>query len=123
MRTVGEDVPEGFTGMIGGEVQVGDASLNPTTDLDEVQAQFQEFLRGIRIIPLTTPIAERCAALRQQLKEQGHRVNSRALDLVNAATAMRYQLILVTHNTADYADIAGLERYDWDGLNRPKDRD
>lgn len=76
-------MPEGFTGMIGGEVQVqaGDASLNPTTDLDEVQAQFQEFLRGIRIIPLITPIAERCAALRQQLKEQGHRVNSRALDL------------------------------------------
>ncbi len=92
-------------------------------DSDRAQAQFQEFLRGIRIIPLTTPIAERCAALRQQLKEQGHRVNSRALDLINAATAMTHQLILVTSNTADYADISGLERYDWDGLNRPKDKD
>ncbi len=107
--------------MTGGEVQAGDASLNPTTDLDEVQAQLQEFLRGIRIIPLTTLVSERCAALRQQLKEQGRRVNSRALGLINAATAVTYQLILVTRNTADYADISRLQRYDWHGLKRPKD--
>lgn len=77
------------------------------------QVQLQQFLRGIRTIPITVEIAERCALLRQLLKAQGKRVNSRALDLLNAATALTYDLTLVTRNTVDYDDIPALSLYAW----------
>jgi predicted nucleic acid-binding protein len=40
--------------------------------------------------------------LRETLKRQGKRVNSRAFDLVVAATALQHGLMLVTRNVADY---------------------
>jgi predicted nucleic acid-binding protein len=82
-----------------------------TPNPDEAGAQLAQFLAGIRIIPIDMAVAERCAILRQQLKEQGRRVNSRALDLLNAATALTYNLVLVTNNTEDYEDVPGLEVY------------
>ena len=84
-------------------------------DRDRASEQLGQFLRGIRIIPIDQEIAERCAALRQELKERSRRVNSRALDLLNAATAMTYGLTLVTLNTADYADVPGLQLLDIGG--------
>jgi len=82
-----------------------------TAEPDQALLQVQRFLQAIPIIPITTSIAERCAALRQQLKEQGKRVNSRALDLLNAATALTHDLALVTNNLEDYSDIPGLVLY------------
>jgi hypothetical protein len=45
---------------------------------------------------------------------RGHnrRVRDRALDFVIAATALGYDLQLVTRNLADYADISGLTVFD-----------
>ena len=45
------------------------------------------------------------------LNSQKKRVRSRALDLMNAATAMEYDLALVTHNLSDYSDIPELTIY------------
>jgi tRNA(fMet)-specific endonuclease VapC len=76
-----------------------------------VQEEFDDFLDGVPVIPLAEDIARRCAQLREDLKQQGKRVRSRALDLITAATALHYNLTLVTRNTADYDDIPGLTLY------------
>ncbi|GIV79646.1 MAG: hypothetical protein KatS3mg050_4040 [Litorilinea sp.] len=80
---------------------------------DPVQAQerFDALLEGIVVLPFSLSVARRCAQLRNHLKEQGKRVNARALDLIIAATALEYNLTLVTRNIADYDDIPDLELY------------
>jgi predicted nucleic acid-binding protein len=61
------------------------------------------------LLPLSPAVARRCAELRRQLRRQGKRVRARALDLIVAATAIEYDLTLVTNNTAGYRDIPGLK--------------
>lgn len=84
-----------------------DRSPNP----EEARRKFEAFVEGVPVIPFSTAVAERCARLRESLKQQHKRVNSRALDLLNAATALEYNLILVTRNTQDYDDLPDLELY------------
>jgi tRNA(fMet)-specific endonuclease VapC len=75
------------------------------------QARFESFLANVPVLPFSPPVAERCAGLRETLKQQNRRVNSRALDLINAAIALEYGLTLVTRNVGDYQDISGLIIY------------
>lgn len=75
----------------------------------EAQEQFAAFVAVVPVLPFSEAIAERCAVLREDLKGQGKRVRSRALDLMIAATALAHHLILVTRNTRDYADVPGLQ--------------
>ncbi len=77
----------------------------------EAHAKFQIFRRSIPVLPFSLTVAKRCAALREQLKNEQKRVKSRALDLINAAIAIEHHLTLVTRNTADYQDIPGLQLY------------
>lgn len=65
------------------------------------------------MLPLSPAVAERCARLRETLRKQRKRINMRALDLIIAATALEYNLTLVTRNTEDYVDIPDLQ------LSRP----
>jgi tRNA(fMet)-specific endonuclease VapC len=80
-------------------------------DQEQAQSQFVAFFDAIPVLPFSLAVAQRCAQLRQTLKAQGKRVNSRALDLVIAATALEHDLILVTRNTHDYTDIPDLKLY------------
>jgi predicted nucleic acid-binding protein len=75
---------------------------------DEAHAKFRAFVKGIPILPLSLAVAERCAQLRETLRTHNKRVNSRALDLIIVATALGYDLILVTGNTEDFKDIPDL---------------
>ena len=75
------------------------------------ERKFHAFLQGVPILPLSLAVADRCAELRERLRQQGRRVNARAFDLINAATALEHNLTLVTRNTRDYADIPGLTLY------------
>lgn len=52
-------------------------------------------------LPVTVAIAERCAYLREALHSEERRVNSRAIDLLIAATAIEHDLMLVTRNVRD----------------------
>ncbi len=70
--------------------------------------KFHAFLTGVLILPFSFAVAERCARLRKTLKTQNKRVNSRALDLIIAATALEYDLTLVTENIKDFEDIPDL---------------
>ena len=73
--------------------------------------KFQAFLTTVPILPFSLLVAERCAKLREQLKREGKRVNARALDLLNAAIALESNLIMVTRNREDYADVPDLSIY------------
>src|SRR5437764_13378511 len=75
------------------------------------QGKFQAFLATVPILPFSLSVAERCAKLREQLRQEGKRVKARALDLMNAAIALEHNLTLVTHNREDYADIPDLDLY------------
>lgn len=72
---------------------------------------FLAFLIEAPIIPFSTAVARRCATIREHLRVQGKRVRPRALDLMNAATAIEHNLTLVTRNVNDYGDIPDLRMY------------
>jgi predicted nucleic acid-binding protein len=52
----------------------------------EAHAKFRAFAKAVPILPLSVAVAERCARLRETLRSQNKRANSRALDLIIAAT-------------------------------------
>ena len=72
-------------------------------------AALQALVDIVPVLPFAVAEARRCAGIREALRQQGRRVNSRALDLMIAATAIEHNLILVTRNTRDYRDIPGLQ--------------
>jgi tRNA(fMet)-specific endonuclease VapC len=76
---------------------------------DAAYDKFQAFTESVLILPFSFAVAERCARLRETLRSQDKRVNSRALDLIIAATALEYNLTLVTYNTEDFKDIPDLK--------------
>ena len=80
-------------------------------DAKQARGKFQAFTDGVLILPLSFAVAERCARLRETLRTQKKRVNSRALDLIIAATALEYGLTLITKNTEDFKDIPDLTLY------------
>lgn len=79
-----------------------------STHRHESQEQFEAFVAVVPALPLSEEVSHRCAELRETLRAQGRRVRARALDLIIAASALENNLILVTRNTRDYADIPGL---------------
>lgn len=80
-------------------------------DPETARAKLSAVLDAVPVIPFETALAERCARLRETLRQQGKRVNSRALDLIIAATAIEHDLTLVTRNFEDYEDIPNLKLY------------
>jgi tRNA(fMet)-specific endonuclease VapC len=74
----------------------------------EATSKFRSFAKSIPVLPLSVAVAERCARLRETLRTENKRVNSRALDLIIAATTLEYDLTLVTENTGDFKDIPDL---------------
>jgi tRNA(fMet)-specific endonuclease VapC len=75
------------------------------------QKRLTIFLEATPLLLVTPEVARRCAQVRETLRLQNKRVRPRALDLLIAATALAYNLILVTQNARDYDDIPGLFLY------------
>ena len=78
---------------------------------EEAQNKLSALLDSLPVVSLSPAVAQRCARLRETLRKQGKRVNARSLDLIIAATALEYNLTLVTRNTEDYADVPDLKLY------------
>ena len=69
------------------------------------------FLSGFPELPFDEKCVEVYAQARAELERIGQRIG--ALDLLIAATAMAHNLVLVTHNTAEFARVPGLRLEDW----------
>jgi tRNA(fMet)-specific endonuclease VapC len=68
-------------------------------------AKLDQFISQAPVLPFDAEVAEECARLRQHLVSQGKRPVRRSLDMLIAATAITYELILVTRNLDDYVDL------------------
>jgi predicted nucleic acid-binding protein len=80
-------------------------------DVPKAISDLNAFLVDVPIVPLSIVEAQRCAALRRDLRIRGARPNRRALDLLIAATAIEHGLTLVTRNVDDFKDLPGLQLY------------
>ncbi len=65
----------------------------------------------VNVIALDADCAAEFGRLRAELRPKGINVDN--MDLLIAATALVYDLTLVTHNTADFANIPNLQLDDW----------
>ena len=80
-------------------------------DPEAAQHKLASLLTSTPMLPFTREVAETCARVRANLKQRGHRIRPRALDLQIAATGIVNHLTLVTQNTDDYDDIPDLDLY------------
>jgi len=70
---------------------------------------FGQFLRGIPVLPLNRPIMRRFARLRGEQRRRGDLIGD--LDLLIAATALYYDLTLITGNLRHFSRIPNLKIY------------
>ena len=69
------------------------------------------FLAEFPELPFDEKCVEVYAQARADLERTGQRIG--ALDLLIAATALANDLVLVTHNTAEFSRVPGLRLEDW----------
>jgi predicted nucleic acid-binding protein len=68
--------------------------------------RLEETIQNYTILPMDIETCRLWAAVRVQRSAGGHPISSQ--DAWVAATALRFQLSLVTHNPADYQGVSGL---------------
>ena len=78
-------------------------------DIEEHLKGFLLVLDRVRVLPLDLSIMRRFAQIRGELRTQGQLIGD--LDTLIVATALEYDLTLLTHNTRHFARIAGLKLY------------
>jgi tRNA(fMet)-specific endonuclease VapC len=81
------------------------ASTNP----DAYLASFRNFIAPFRVIPVTEPIAERFAEIRALLTRRGELISD--FDMLIAATALHYNLTVLTFNYRHFSRIPDLTLY------------
>lgn len=70
-----------------------------------------DMLNDVRVLLVDETVAQKFGEVRAGLLDGG--LSAPPMDLMIAATALVHNLIVVTHNTADYANIPGLIVVDW----------
>jgi tRNA(fMet)-specific endonuclease VapC len=92
-----------------GELYVGvGKSRNPASE----QAKVDAFLAPYQSLPFDDAVAHRYADIRVDLEARGIQIGD--FDMVIAAIALAHNLILVTHNTAEFSRVPGLAIEDWE---------
>jgi tRNA(fMet)-specific endonuclease VapC len=71
-----------------------------------------EFLITVQSLPFDDSAATEYGRLRAFLEKQGTPIGSN--DMLIAAIALAHNLILVTHNTAEFGRVPGLKLEDWE---------
>lgn len=84
-----------FEGILGGH------------DRDEAERAWMDLLESVDILAVDTAIADRFARIRAELRTAGRLIPD--MDLLIAATAIEYDLTLVTGNRRHFDRIPGLE--------------
>ena len=75
----------------------------------QAEQAFRQFLRGVSVLPLTRPTMRQFAGLRGELRRQGKMLPD--ADLLIAATALNYNLTLLTRNRAHFERVKNLSLY------------
>lgn len=70
------------------------------------------FFAPLKSLPFDDKAAEHCARIGAELMKRGTPIGPN--DLVIAATALAQQVTLVTHNTAEFSRVPGLQLEDWE---------
>jgi tRNA(fMet)-specific endonuclease VapC len=71
---------------------------------------YRRFLAPFAVLPLTDAVAERFASVRALLRQQGNLAPD--LDLLIGATAIEYDLTLLTRNLRHFVRIPGLRLFE-----------
>jgi tRNA(fMet)-specific endonuclease VapC len=77
------------------------------------QAQYEQFLATIEVLPFDSAISRRAAELRQTLERGGEGIGP--MDTLIAATALAHNATLVTRNVREFGRVPGLQVVDWHG--------
>jgi predicted nucleic acid-binding protein len=86
--------------------------LNGRSDPEPLRASLQRLLTyEVSVIPFDADCAEEFGRVRADLRRQGISVDD--MDLLIGATALVYDLTVVTHNTRHFQHIPGLRLDDW----------
>ena len=70
-----------------------------------------DLLKQVQVLHVDDAVAEKFGEVRAWQLDRG--LSTPDLDLLNAATALLHGITLVSHNTADYANVPGLSLQDW----------
>jgi tRNA(fMet)-specific endonuclease VapC len=70
-----------------------------------------DLLKDVSVLDLNADVGRRFGQVRAGLLDIG--LPAPGLDLLIAATALHYGLVMVTHNVRDYASVPGLTVVDW----------
>ena len=74
-------------------------------------ALIADLLQEVQVLDFDAECAEKFGELRGQLLQRGISVST--VDLMIASVAIVHDLVLVTHNTADFQSVPGLSLEDW----------
>ena len=83
-----------------------------TRDPERSSSLLREFFAGFPSVPFDDRCAESYAHIRTRLAQSGTPIGPN--DLLIAAIAVSYGLILVTHNTREFGRVDGLRLEDWE---------
>lgn len=84
----------------------------------QVEANLQlleRFFQPLKSLPFDDNCAQQAGLIRADLAVQGKPIGPN--DLLIAATARAYDVVLVTHNVREFARVTGLRWVDWQGEN------
>lgn len=73
--------------------------------------ELHRVLSVVRVLPFDRKAAEQAALVRLELEKRGETIGP--LDLLIAGTVLAFGLRLVTHNTAEFSRVRGLNLEDW----------
>jgi predicted nucleic acid-binding protein len=104
-RRLGELNEEGLGISVISQVEVYDGVVN-SADPERHERDFQDFLRGITLVPLDVDICRIFGRERGRLRRAGRLISD--MDLLIAATALRHDLTLLTNNRRHFERVDGL---------------
>jgi tRNA(fMet)-specific endonuclease VapC len=98
----------GIASLVYYELKVGIAkSQSPQKRLEQLNALVDQ----INVLPFSIKEADAAALIRANLEQKGLPIGP--LDTLIAATAVTHQCTLITHNTAEFSRVSGLQLQDW----------
>jgi predicted nucleic acid-binding protein len=77
-------------------------------DARGAERDLRQFIRGVTVLPLNRRVIRRTAHVRGALRARRAQLLHRAYDVIAAATALEYDLTLVSSNAKDFRDIPDL---------------